>query len=130
MLDHDPVGARAAFERALTLNPSAVAAHRYYAWFLGVRQLGPDAVAVADRAFSLDPLCIVMQTSAADVRYFAGDFAGALVRSRHALAMEPEWTARDPIGVGGVWSNSDAATKRSPPSTSSRNGCCHRRRSR
>jgi tetratricopeptide (TPR) repeat protein len=74
----------------LTLNPSAEAAHRYYAWFLSVRRLRPDAVAVADRAFSLDPLCIVMQTSAADVRYFARDFEGALARSRHALAMEPD----------------------------------------
>ncbi len=90
VLDHDPAGARAAFERALALNPSAEAAHRYYAWFLGVRRLGPDAIAVADRAFSLDPLCIVMQTSAADVRYFARDFEGALSRCRHALDMEPE----------------------------------------
>ncbi len=90
VLDHDPAGARAAFERALTLNPSAVAAHRYYAWFLGVRRLGADAIAAADRAFSLDPLCIVMQTSAADIRYFSGDFEGALARSRHALAMEPD----------------------------------------
>jgi TolB-like protein/Tfp pilus assembly protein PilF len=90
VLDHDPAGARAAFEQALALNPSAEAAHRYYAWFLGVRQAGPDAVAVADRAFSLDPLCTVMQTSAADVRYFTRDFEGALARSRHALAMEPD----------------------------------------
>jgi TolB-like protein/Tfp pilus assembly protein PilF len=88
VLDHDAAGARAAFERALALNPSGEAAHRYYAWFLGVRR-GPDALAVADRAFSLDPLCIVMQTSAADIRYFARDFAGALARSRHALDMEP-----------------------------------------
>ena len=90
VLDRDPAGARAAFEKALALNPSAEAAHRYYAWFLGVRQAGPDAVAAADRAFSLDPLCIVMQTSAADIRYFARDFDGALARSRHALAMEPD----------------------------------------
>ncbi len=90
VMDHDPPGARAAFERAMALNPSADAAHRYYAWFLGVRRLGPDAIAAADRAFSLDPLCIVMQTSAADVRYFARDYEGALSRSRHALDMEPE----------------------------------------
>jgi tetratricopeptide (TPR) repeat protein len=90
VLDHDPVGARAAFEKVLALNPSFVAAHRYYAWFLGVRRRGSDAIAAADRAFSLDPLCIVMQASAADVRYFSGDFEGALARSRHALAMEPD----------------------------------------
>ena len=38
VLDHDPAGARAAFEKALALNPSSDAAHRYYAWFLGVRE--------------------------------------------------------------------------------------------
>ena len=38
VLDHDPAGARAAFEKVLALNPSSEAAHRYYAWFLGVRQ--------------------------------------------------------------------------------------------
>ena len=66
VLDHDPAGARAAFEKVLALNPSSVAALRYYGWFLGVRRLDADAIAAADRAFSLDPLCIVMQMSAAD----------------------------------------------------------------
>jgi TolB-like protein/tetratricopeptide (TPR) repeat protein len=89
VLGRDPAGARAAFDKALALNPSSEAAHRYLAWFLGVRQAGPGAMAVADRGFSLDPLCVVMQTSAADIRYFARDFEGALARSRHALAMEP-----------------------------------------
>ena len=65
-------------------------AHRYYAWFLGARSPGAEAIAVADRGFSLDPLCIVMQTCAADVHYLSGDYEGALSRSRHALEMEPE----------------------------------------
>ncbi len=90
VLDYDPAGARAAFEKVLALNPSSVAALRYYAWFLGVRRLDADAIAAADRAFSLDPLCIVMQMSAADIRFLAGDFDGALARCRHALAMEPD----------------------------------------
>jgi tetratricopeptide (TPR) repeat protein len=74
----------------LALNPSSVAALRYYAWFLGVRRLDAEAIAAADLAFSLDPLCIVMQMSAADVRFLSRDFEGALARCRHALAMEPE----------------------------------------
>jgi TolB-like protein/Tfp pilus assembly protein PilF len=90
VLDYDPAGARAAFEKALRLNPSCVAAHRYYAWLLGVRRRDADALAATDRAFSLDPLCIVMQTSAADIRYLGRDFEGALARCRHALAMEPD----------------------------------------
>ena len=90
VLDHDCAGARAAFEKVLALNPSSVAALRYYGWFLGVRRLDADAIAAADLAFTLDPLCIVMQMSAADIRYLARDFEGALIRSRHALAMEPD----------------------------------------
>ena len=90
-LDWDPQGAHAALQRALTLNPSNEAAHRYYAWFLGVRRPDAKALAAADRAFSLDPLCIAMQTAAADVRYLAGDYEGSLTRSRHVLAMEPDY---------------------------------------
>ena len=91
LLDTDPDGAHAAYRKALSLNPSSEAAHRYYAWFLGMRRPGAEALAAADRAFSLDPLCLVMQTSAADVRYLAGDFEGSLTRSRHVLAMEPDF---------------------------------------
>jgi tetratricopeptide (TPR) repeat protein len=89
VLDHDPAGALAGYRKVLGLNPSSDCAHRYYAWFLGVRQQGDEAVAVADRAFLLDPLCVVMQSSAADVRYLAGDYDGALARCRHALDMYP-----------------------------------------
>ena len=90
VLDHDSAGARAAYKRVLSTNASNECAQRYYAWFLGARSPGAEAIAVADRAFSLDPLCIVMQTCAADVHYLSRDYEGALSRSRHALAMEPE----------------------------------------
>jgi len=90
VLDHDSTGARAAYERVLSSNASNECAQRYYAWFLGARSPGAEAIAVADRAFSLDPLCVVMQTGAADVHYLSRDYEGALSRSRHALEMEPE----------------------------------------
>lgn len=88
IVDRDPGGARFAYQKALALNPSSDSGHRYYAWFLAVRRAG-EALAIADRAFLLDPLCMVMQTCAADVRYLAGDYEGALARCRHALEMEP-----------------------------------------
>jgi TolB-like protein/tetratricopeptide (TPR) repeat protein len=91
VLDHDPIGARAAYQKVLSLNSSSECAHRYLSWFLGVRRQESEAVAVADRAFLLDPLCLVMQTCAADVRYITGDYEGALARSRHALAMDPHY---------------------------------------
>ena len=88
-LDRDPDGARAAYLKALGINPNNEAAHRYYAWFLGTRQPDLAAMEAADRAFGLDPLCIAMQTAAADVRFLGRDYEGALRRSRHVLAMEP-----------------------------------------
>jgi TolB-like protein/tetratricopeptide (TPR) repeat protein len=88
-LDRDPDGARAAYLKALAINPNNEAAHRYNAWFLGTRQPGVEAMEAADRAFNIDPLCIAMQTAAADVRFLGRDFEGALARSRHVLAMDP-----------------------------------------
>ena len=79
VLDHDPAGARAAYEKVLSMNPSSECALRYYAWFLGARSPGAEAIAVADRAFSLDPLCIVMQTCAADVHYLVRRLRGGAV---------------------------------------------------
>ncbi len=90
VLDHDSAGARAAYDKVLSGNASSECAHRFYAWFLGARSPGAGAIAVADRAFSLDPLCIVMQTCAAEVRFLSGDYEGALSRSRHTLEMEPK----------------------------------------
>jgi TolB-like protein/tetratricopeptide (TPR) repeat protein len=89
VLDHDPAGARAAYDKVMTLNASSECALRYYAWFLGARRPGAEAIAVADRAFSLDPLCIVMNLCSADVHYLSRDYEGALSRSRHALEMDP-----------------------------------------
>jgi tetratricopeptide (TPR) repeat protein len=48
-----------------------------------------DASAIADRACDLDPLCFVIHTAAASVRYFAGDYSSAVARCRHTLEMDP-----------------------------------------
>ena len=65
-----------------------------------------------------------MQTSAADIRYFARDFEGALARSRHALEMEPDSDRAMRSARGGARSSSDAATKPSRPSTPRPSGRC------
>jgi TolB-like protein len=90
VLDHDPLAARAAYQKVMALNSSSECALRYLAWFQAVRR-DREAAATADRAFLLDPLCLVMQTCAADVRYITGDYEGALARSRHALGMDPQY---------------------------------------
>jgi TolB-like protein len=91
VLDWDWRGARAAYRQALSLNPSSEGALRYWAWFLGMHALDAEAIAAADRAFEVDPLCLTMLTSASLVRYFARDYETALARSRQALAMDPSF---------------------------------------
>jgi tetratricopeptide (TPR) repeat protein len=70
------------------LNPSNVAAHRFYGLYLAARGRTAEASAAADRAYDLDPLCLVVNTSAALVRYLARDFNPAIERCRDTLDMD------------------------------------------
>ena len=99
VLDHDPAGARAAYEKVLAMNASSECALRYYAWFLGARSPGAEAIAVADRGFSLDPLCIVMQTCAADVHYLSPGLRGRAVAQPARARDGSGVRAGTPIGV-------------------------------
>jgi len=90
ILDWDWPGARAAYQKALQLNPNSEVAHRYYAWFLALQQPDAEALAAADRGFDLDPLCLSMLSYVAAVRFFARDFETAFTRGHQALAREPE----------------------------------------
>jgi tetratricopeptide (TPR) repeat protein len=74
------------------INPNHEAGLRYYSWFLASRHAGPESLAAADRGCDIDPLCLVMQTGAAAVRYLAQDYEGALARCRRASNMESGWS--------------------------------------
>ena len=59
-----------------------------------------EAKAEADRACDVDPFCLVVTTSAAWVRYAAGEFTTAIDRSRHVLDMDAGFMpARRLLGV-------------------------------
>jgi TolB-like protein/tetratricopeptide (TPR) repeat protein len=92
ILDWDWTGARGAYERALSINPNSEAGLRYYSWFLASRQAVAESFAAADRGCEIDPLCLVMHTGAAAVRYLAQDYAGAIARCRRAINMEAGWS--------------------------------------
>jgi TolB-like protein/Flp pilus assembly protein TadD len=91
VLDWDWSGARGAYERALSINPNSEAGLRYYSWFLASRHAGAASFAAADRGCEIDPLCLVMHTGAAAVRYLAQDYAGAIARCRRVIKMEAGW---------------------------------------
>ena len=81
------------FRRALSFNPSNEAAHRLYGLLLGARGQHDAAVAMTDRALELDPLCLTASTSAAWVRYVAGDYDDVIERCRHTIDMDPAYLA-------------------------------------
>ena len=92
--------AETAYRKAIALSPSCEAAHRAFAVFLAALSRFPEAKAEADRACDLDPLCLTVSTSAAWVRYAAGDFDEAIDRCRHTLDMDPDFApARRLLGA-------------------------------
>ncbi len=91
--DWDWDGADEAYRRALTSNPSNEGARRLYGVFLASRGRIGDAAAMTDQACELDPLCLVSNTSAAWVRYVAGDHADVIDRCRHTIDMAADFPA-------------------------------------
>ncbi|HVH28960.1 MAG TPA: winged helix-turn-helix domain-containing protein [Vicinamibacterales bacterium] len=88
ILEHDWPGAEKAYRTALAFNASSEAIHRHYGQFLAARGRIQEASAAADRACDLDPLCLVVNTSAAWVRYLAREYQEAIERCRHTLDMD------------------------------------------
>jgi TolB-like protein/tetratricopeptide (TPR) repeat protein len=88
VLEWDWAGAEKAYRTALAFNPSNVAAHLFYGLYLAARGRTAEASAAAERAYDLDPLCLVVNTSAALVRYLARDFNPAIERCRDTLDMD------------------------------------------
>ncbi len=89
-LDWDWEGAEREYRRALASNPNCEAAHKYYAVFLAARGRA-EAPVMADRACEIDPLCLTMNTAAATVHYFRGDYDRALDRFIRTLDMDPSF---------------------------------------
>jgi TolB-like protein/tetratricopeptide (TPR) repeat protein len=91
LLDWNWAGAEAAYQRATELNPNSESAHRAYAVLLTVTGRFARAREEVDRAVALDPLCLVVGTSAAWVRYIAGDYAEVIERCRHSIDMDQRY---------------------------------------
>ncbi len=88
------------YRTAIALSPSCETAHRFFGQFLAAMARFPEAKAEVDRACDADPLCLVVATSAAWVRYLAGEYEGATARCRHILDMESTFTsARRVLGA-------------------------------
>jgi TolB-like protein/DNA-binding winged helix-turn-helix (wHTH) protein/lipoprotein NlpI len=89
MLEWDWRGAESAYTQSIALNPSQENAHRRYGAMLVAVSRWPEAVREAERAQELDPLCLVVATSAAWVRYLTGDYEAAMEHCRRTIDMDP-----------------------------------------
>ncbi|MGH9253612.1 MAG: winged helix-turn-helix domain-containing tetratricopeptide repeat protein [Vicinamibacterales bacterium] len=100
MLEWDWRGAEAGYTEAIALNPSQENAHRGYATMLAAQGRHAEAIREVDRACALDPLCLVVNTSAGYVRYLAGDYEGALAHCRRTTDIDPQYLpARRLVGM-------------------------------
>ena len=88
------------YRTAIALSPSCESAHRFYGQFLASMSRFAEAKAEVDRACDVDPFCLVVTTSAAWVRYVAGELNTAIGRSRHVLDMDAGYApARRVLGA-------------------------------
>ena len=90
MLDGDWRGAEAGYVQALSLNASNETALRSYSLMLALQSRHAEALACAERARNLEPLCLAMNTALAWTRYIIGDYEGAMLDCRHTLEVDPE----------------------------------------
>ena len=91
MHDLDWAAAETSYTEAIAHNPSYEAAHRAYGMMLSVRGRHAEAIRASERACELDPLCLVVGTTAAWARYAAGDFDAAIDHCRNTIDMDPEF---------------------------------------
>jgi serine/threonine-protein kinase len=93
MLHWDWEGAEASYRQALSLNPSSEAAHRYYAHMLVALGREREALTEVQRAVELDPLCLVVGSSAGWIRYTASDYDGSIDACRNVIDMDRRFLA-------------------------------------
>jgi TolB-like protein/Tfp pilus assembly protein PilF len=91
MLEWDWRGAELAYAQAIALNPSQESSHRRYAILLASLSRRTEAVREAERACELDPLCLVVGSHAALVRYLVGDVEAAIDRCRRTSDLDPQY---------------------------------------
>src|SRR5688572_17536614 len=100
MHDLDYLGAEASYAEAIACNPSCESSYRAYGMMLSSLGRHAEAIRASERACALDPLCLVVGTTAGWTRYLAGDFDAAIEHCRNTIDMDPAFTpARRVLGA-------------------------------
>ena len=129
-LEWDWRGAESSYSQAIVLNPSHEGAHRSFGAMLATLSRSDEAIREAERACELDPLCLVVNSSAAWVRFVAGDYDKAIARCLHTVEMNPRFSAARACWAPHT-SSRDARTlpsshSRAPWPRRTRTRCCWR----
>ena len=89
--DWDWAGAEQAFAHAVRLNPNHATCRQWYALFLATSRRFDEAREQIKQALSLDPLSPLVNTYAAGIEYFAGDYDSALSHAERLTEMAPDY---------------------------------------
>lgn len=87
--DRDWVRAEAGYRRALSINPSHAAAHRWYAAHLAALNRHPETLAAIQRASELDPVSPVIAAERAWHSFVARQFDAARRQAIATLDLQP-----------------------------------------
>lgn len=87
--DWDFEAAEESFRRAIDIVPGDAYARTRYAWLLAAEARHQEAIDQAEAARSLEPLVATHYTTLGMIRYYARDFAGALIELQRALELSP-----------------------------------------
>jgi len=89
--DWDWAGAEQAFAHAVRLNPNHATCRQWYALYLATSRRFDEARGQIGQALSLDPLSPLVNTYAAAIEYYAGDYGSALSHAERLTEMAPDY---------------------------------------
>ena len=90
-LEWDWAGAEREFKRAIELNPNYSVAHHWFSLTLRVLGRLDESLAEIKRALELDPLSLIINTSAASCYYFRREYDKALRLLSTTLELDPDF---------------------------------------
>jgi eukaryotic-like serine/threonine-protein kinase len=88
-MDRDWVDAEVAYRKGIALGPSNATAYHWYAMLLTRLARHDEAIANIEEARKLDPLNPLLTVAAANVHYYARNYAKAEEEARAAIRMDP-----------------------------------------
>jgi eukaryotic-like serine/threonine-protein kinase len=80
------------FEKAIALAPDYATAHHWYGLCLSAMGQPDRAASEINRALTLDPVSLIINSNRARLSYYARRFDEALDLHRKAIALNPDWS--------------------------------------